>query len=392
LIVIFRVYFYGTGIRFSTIGGRDFILKAQVLAGGRGRGHFDNGLQGGVQLVYSPDEAKKLADKMIGHRLITKQTDSKGKLCKEVMVCHRLFTRREFYFSITMDRKYSGPVMIGSSKGGVNIEEVAKEHPDAIITIPVNISEGIKREQAEEMIRKLGLPDSCLEQGIDMITKLYNLFINADCNLLEINPLAEDSAGNVICMDCKMVIDDNAEHRQKQLFTLVDKSLQDEMEVRAEKAQLNYIRLSGNIGCMVNGAGLAMATMDIIKLHNGDPANFLDVGGGATVEQVTEAFRIITSDKKVNAILVNIFGGIMRCDVIAQGIINAARELKLKIPIVCRLQGTHEEDAMALIANAGLKILACESLDEASALVVKLANIVTLAKEAAIDVKFELPI
>lgn len=376
----------------AELGGRDFILKAQVLAGGRGKGKFDNGLQGGIQLVYSPEEAKEKASQMIGHRLITKQTDSKGKLCKEIMVCHRLYTRREYYLSFTMDRKYAGPVMIGSSRGGVNIEEVAKEDPDAIITIPVDIVEGLKKDKAQEMINRMGFPENCTEQGVEVLLKLYDLFIKSDCTLLEINPMAEDNAGKVVCMDCKMLIDENASFRQKELFAMVDKSQQDEMEVRAEKAQLNYIHLSGNIGCMVNGAGLAMATMDIIKLHNGDPANFLDVGGGATVEQVTEAFRIITSGSKVNAILVNIFGGIMRCDVIAQGIINAARELKLKIPIVCRLQGTYEEDAKALIVNAGLKILACDNLDDAASLVVKLADIITLAKAASVDVKFELPI
>jgi len=209
---------------------------------------------------------------------------------------------------------------------------------------------------------------------------------------LEINPLAEDVSGTVYCMDCKVVLDDNADFRQKKLFALKDQSQVDEMEVRAAKANLNYIRLSGTIGCMVNGAGLAMATMDIIKLNGGDPANFLDVGGGATVEQVKEAFGILTSDPNVHAILVNIFGGIMRCDVIAQGIILAAKELKLKIPIVVRLQGTQVEDAKALIANSQLRILACDSLDEAAKMVVKLATIITLARQASVDVKFELPI
>jgi succinyl-CoA synthetase beta subunit len=374
------------------IGGQDFVVKAQVLAGGRGKGRFDSGLQGGVQVVFSAEEAKQKAAKMIGFHLITKQTDEKGRLCSEVMVCQRLFTRREYYFSLTLDRKYAGPVMIGSSKGGVNIEEVAKEDPNAIITIPVDITKGMTETDARQMATKMGFHELCVDQAIEVMLKLYDMFIKSDCSLIEINPMAEDVNGKVFCMDCKVLLDDNASFRQKELFAMVDKTQEDEMEVRAEKAQLNYIRLWGNIGCMVNGAGLAMATMDIIKLHGGDPANFLDVGGGATVEQVTEAFRIITSDNKVSAVLVNIFGGIMRCDVIAQGIINAARELKLRIPIICRLQGTQVDDAKALIANSSLKILACDNLDEAAKMVVKLANIMTLAKEASVDVKFELPI
>jgi len=292
-----------------------------------------------------------------------------------------------------LDRNTSGPVLIGSSKGGVNIEEVAASDPSAIITIPVDINIGVTPEMAREMAEKMGFQDRCKEQAIDIIQKLYNLFIKSDCSLLEINPMAEDVEGDVYCMDCKLVLDANAEFRQKELFSLKDNRQEDELEIRAANANLNYIRLDGNIGCMVNGAGLAMATMDIIKLHGGEPANFLDVGGGATVEQVTEAFKIITADKtKVHAILVNIFGGIMRCDVIAQGIINAATELNLKIPVVVRLQGTQVEDAKALIANSKLRILACDSLQEAAKMVVKLSSIVELAKQAAVDVKFELSI
>jgi len=374
------------------IGGQDFVVKAQVLAGGRGKGRFDSGLQGGVHIVTSPEEAKTKAVKMIGHRLITKQTDEKGVKCNEVMIAKRMYPRKEYYFSITLDRKFGGPVMIGSSKGGMNIEEVAKEDPSAIITIPVDITTGLKKEDAQKMVKELGISGASADKATEIIQKLYELFIKSDGNLIEINPLAEDVSGTVYCMDCKAVLDDNADFRQKKLFGLADKSQVDEMELRAAKANLNYIRLSGSIGCMVNGAGLAMATMDIIKLNGGEPANFLDVGGGATVEQVKEAFGILTSDPNVHAIMVNIFGGIMRCDVIAQGIVLAAKELKLKIPIVVRLQGTKVDDAKALIANSQLRILACDSLDEAAKMVVKLATIMTLAKQAAVDVKFELPI
>ncbi|RCN26918.1 succinate-CoA ligase, beta subunit [Ancylostoma caninum] len=309
------------------------------------------------------------------------------------MVCKRLFTRREYYFSITLDRNTNGPILIGSSRGGVNIEEVAATEPDAIVKVPIDMSVGVTNEIAADVAAKMGFQGDCAKQAADIITKLYNLFRKTDATLLEINPMAEDVNGDVYCMDCKMLLDTNAEFRQPELFSLKDSKQEDPLEIRAAAANLNYIRLDGNIGCMVNGAGLAMATMDIIKLHGGEPANFLDVGGGATVEQVTEAFKIITADKKkVNAILVNIFGGIMRCDVIAQGIIQAAKELDLKIPIVVRLQGTKVEDAKALIATSQLRILPCDNLDEAAKMVVKLSDIVHLARAAQIDVKFELSI
>ncbi|CAI4233255.1 unnamed protein product [Auanema sp. JU1783] len=375
------------------IGGKDYVIKAQVLAGGRGKGKFDSGLQGGVQIVFTPEEAEEKAKLMIGSNLVTKQTDHRGKRCDEVMVCKRLFTRREYYFSITLDRTTNGPIIIGSSRGGVNIEEVAETEPDAIVKVPIDLSVGITEEIAKDVATRMGFQGDCLTQASEIIKKLYNLFRKSDATLIEINPMAEDVNGDVYCMDCKLLLDSNAEFRQADLFSLKDSKQEDELEIRAAAANLNYIRLDGNIGCMVNGAGLAMATMDIIKLHGGEPANFLDVGGGATVEQVTEAFKIITADeKKVNAILVNIFGGIMRCDVIAQGIIQAANELKLKIPIVVRLQGTKVEDAKALIATSQLRILPCDNLDEAAKMVVKLSNIVNLARAAQIDVKFELSI
>ncbi|CAD5229613.1 unnamed protein product [Bursaphelenchus okinawaensis] len=377
----------------KSIGGKDYVVKAQVLAGGRGKGKFDSGLEGGVKIVYTPEEAREMAKKMIGYHLQTKQTVGEGPLCEKVMVAKRLFTRREYYFSITLDRVTNGPILIGSSRGGMNIEEVAATEPDAIIKVPIDINHGVDDKIAQDLAQKMGFAESSRDQAADIIKKLYNVFLQSDCSLLEINPLSEDVDGNVVCMDCKVNLDSNAVFRQKELFALKDEKQEDPLEVRAGKADLNYIRLDGNIGCLVNGAGLAMATMDIIKLHGGEPANFLDVGGGATVEQVTEAFKIITADKtKVNAILVNIFGGIMRCDIIAQGIIKAATELDLKIPIVVRLQGTQVEDAKALIANSKMRILACDSLDEAAKMVVKLSSIVGLAKAASVDVKFELSI
>ncbi|VDN24725.1 unnamed protein product [Gongylonema pulchrum] len=377
----------------AKIGGKDLVVKAQVLTGGRGKGYFDSGLQGGVQLVFSPEEARDKAAMMLGSRIFTKQTGAQGRLCEEVMVCKRLFTRREYYFSITMDRHSGGPVAVGSSKGGVNIEQVAAEDPNAIVKCPIDIFEGLTDAKAMSVAEQMSFRDECKQQAAEIFKKLYNLFIKFDATLVEINPMAEDVNGTIYCLDCKLNVDSNARHRQQNLFALEDEHQQDYLELRATKADLNYIRLDGSIGCMVNGAGLAMATMDIIKLHGGEPANFLDVGGSATVEQVTEAFRIITADKdKVHAILVNIFGGIMRCDIIAQGMINAVKELQLKVPVVVRLQGNRVADAKALIANAQLRMLPCDDLDDAAKMAVKLSQIVQLARSASVDVNFELSI
>ncbi|CAI9720093.1 succinate--CoA ligase ADP-forming subunit beta, mitochondrial [Octopus vulgaris] len=376
----------------SETGNSDVVLKAQVLAGGRGRGEFESGLKGGVKLVYTAEEARKLAAQMIGSKLITKQTGAAGRICNSVMVCERLYSRREYYFAIAMERAYSGPVMVSSMQGGMAIEDVARDNPDAIIKEPIDINTGLTKEQCLEMAKKLGMAGKSIEQVVDIMQKLYNVFIKYDATMVEINPLSEDANGDVYCMDCKLNFDDNAAHRQKDIFAWKDWSQEDPRDHQAADADLNYIGLDGSIGCLVNGAGLAMATMDIIKLHGGNPANFLDVGGGATAKQVTEAFRLITSDQNVQAILVNIFGGIMRCDVIAQGIIAAAAELQLRIPIVVRLQGTRVEDAKALIASSNLKILSCDNLDEAAKMIVRLSTIVGLAREAFVDVKFELPL
>lgn len=372
---------------------QDVVVKAQVLAGGRGKGHFTSGLNGGVKLCFSAEEAEKVAGQMIGHRLITKQTGEEGRLCNSVMVVERLYCRREFYFAIAMDRTFMGPVMVGSSQGGMNIEEVARDNPHAIIKEPVDITTGLTREQSVNLAADMGFDAASIDQAADTFLKLYNnVFLKYDSTLLEINPMAEDAHGNVYCMDCKLNFDDNAAYRQPDIFSLRDWTQEDPRERIAAQSDLNYIGLDGSIGCLVNGAGLAMATMDIIKLHGGMPANFLDVGGGATSKQVTEAFRLITSDSKVHSILVNIFGGIMRCDVIAQGIVKAGEELDIKIPIVVRLQGTRVEDAKAILAASPLRMFASDDLDSAATMAVKLASIVTLAKEAAVGVTFELPL
>lgn len=370
---------------------KDIVLKAQVLAGGRGKGAFKGGLKGGVRMVFTPEEAEELAGQMIGDYLITKQTGEKGRICNAVMVTERKFPRKEYYFAFMMERSFAGPVLIASSQGGVNIEEVAAENPQAILYEPVDITVGITKEQALKVADAVGLKDK-RDLTAEMLIKMYNLFISKDASLIEINPYAEDASGSYFGLDAKMRFDDNAEFRQKELFALRDWTQEDAKEVEAAKHSLNYIALDGTIGCLVNGAGLAMATMDIIKLHGGEPANFLDVGGGATATQVKEAFKIITADPKVCAIMVNIFGGIMRCDVIAEGIIAAAQELNLKIPIICRLQGTNVDDAKVLIASAAMKILPCDNLDEAARLAVKLSSIVGLARAAKLDVNFEIPL
>ncbi|XP_051158508.1 succinate--CoA ligase [ADP-forming] subunit beta, mitochondrial isoform X2 [Leptopilina boulardi] len=368
---------------------KDIVLKAQVLAGGRGKGHFKGTNVSGVKMCETPEEARVLAKSMLGKLLITKQTGEAGRICNSVMITQRKFPRKEYYLAVMMERAFGGPVIIASSQGGVNIEEVAATNPDAIMYEPIDIEKGITKEQADKIVTKLGL-DNVKDSISKMIMNLYEMFLKKDALLLEVNPLAEDINGEYFALDCKCRFDDNAEFRQKNLFGLRDWSQEDPKEVEAAKFDLNYIALDGNIGCMVNGAGLAMATMDIIKLHGGEPANFLDVGGGATASAVKEAFKIITSDPRVDALLVNIFGGIMRCDVIAEGIIAATKELDLRIPVVVRLQGTNVDEAKALIANAGLKIVPVDDLDEAARVAVKLSTIVKIAASAKVGVNFEL--
>merc|ERR1712123_492790 len=360
------------------IDSNDLVVKAQVLAGGRGKGHFAGGAKGGVRLVYSPEEVEEASAGMIGDFLITKQTGAEGRICNSVMVTERKYTRKEVY--------------IASSEGGVNIEEVAEKNPEAIVKFPIDVVKGLEFEGAKEIAAAIGINAKKVDEVAQILLNLYDLFLTKDASMVEINPFAEDSNGNFVCLDAKLKFDDNAEFRQAGVFGQRDWSQEDQREVAAAEYNLNYIALDGDIGCMVNGAGLAMATMDIIKLHGGSPANFLDVGGGATADQVKEAFKIITGDPKVNALMVNIFGGIMRCDVIAEGIIAAARELNLMTPIVVRLQGTNVDEAKVMIGSSGLKILPVDNLDEAARLSCKLSKIVAVARDAHLDVKFEMPI
>lgn len=366
--------------------GSDVVVKAQVLAGGRGLGSFKNGFKGGVHMCYTPDSAADVAEKMIGEYLVTKQTGAGGRLCAKALITERLYLRREMYFAILYDRESQGPVIVASRVGGTSIEDIAAADPTAITKIPVDIRKGLSKEDAEACAKALGFVEGDgLAMAIDQVEKLYQLFIDKDATLLEINPLAETSDGDVMCIDAKINFDDNAEFRHADIFEQRDTSQEDPREVRAAKHDLNYIGLDGNIGCLVNGAGLAMATMDIIKLHGGEPANFLDVGGSATETQVTEAFTILNDDPNVEAILVNIFGGIMRCDVIAQGIISAAEKLDMRVPVIVRLQGNKADEAKDLIHNSGLKLVASDDLDLAAKKACKLAEIVKLAN--AVDVK-----
>jgi len=370
------------------IGSSDLVVKAQVLAGGRGKGQFKGGSGGGVKLVYSPADVEEAAGGMIGDFLVTKQTGEDGRICEKVMVTERKYTRREFYVAFMNERAFGGPVIVASSEGGVNIEDVAAKNPDAIIKFPIDIMNGLDLEGAKQVASAIGVQAAKVDEVANVLLSLYELFLSKDASMVEINPFAEDNTGNFVCLDAKLRFDDNAEFRQKAVFDQRDWKQEDPREVAAAEYNLNYIALDGDIGCMVNGAGLAMATMDIIKLHGGSPANFLDVGGGATAGQVKEAFKIITGDPKVNALLVNIFGGIMRCDVIAEGIIAAAKELKLATPIVVRLQGTMVDEAKVMIGASGMKILPVSDLEEAARLVCKLSKIVEISKDAGLSVTF----
>lgn len=376
----------------EALNTQDLIIKAQVLAGGRGLGVFDSGLRGGVKLCNSPKEVRTYAEQMLGHTLVTKQTGPEGKLVNKVLIAKRHFLRRETYIAIMLDRGFGGPVFVGCSQGGVDIEKIAHETPSMIVKEPIDIQKGPTPHQTEKLARSLGFSDQRIPLVQQQLANLYKFFIEKDCTLAEVNPFAETSDGEVMCIDAKVSFDSNAGFRQKDLASMKDSTQQDPREVEAEKYDLNYIGLDGSIGCLVNGAGLAMATMDIIKLYGGSPANFLDVGGGATKQQVTEAIKILSHDPKVKVILINIFGGIMRCDVIALGLIAAVRELSLKIPLVVRLQGTNVAEAKKLMLDSGLRILSADDLDDAAQKSVNADRIIEIAEKSGLDVSFELPL
>lgn len=344
----------------------EYVIKAQVLAGGRGLGHFDNGFKSGVHITKDSSKVAEIASKMLGNRLITKQTPKEGILVKKVMVAESVNIMRETYLCILLDRTYNGPVIIASCAGGTDIETVAENTPHLIKTVPIDIFEGVTDEIAQDLAGFLEFKGNLKTKAAEQIKKLWKLFLKVDVLQMEINPFVETDKGEVISVDAKLQFDDNAQFRQADIFNVEDFSESDPKEVEAAQAKLNYVALSGNIGCLVNGAGLAMATMDIIKLHGGEPANFLDVGGGVQEEQVLKAFQILISDKNVKAILVNVFGGIVNCAIIANGIVNASRNLKLNIPLVVRLEGTNVHEAKKILAKSGLKIQAASDLDDAA--------------------------
>lgn len=345
---------------------KEYVIKAQVLAGGRGKGHFDNGFKGGVHLTKDPAKVSELVNAMIGHRLITKQTPKEGIPVSKVMVAEAIDITRETYFCILMDRESNGPVLVASPDGGVDIEEVAEKTPDRIKKIPVDIHTGVTDEIANEIAKFLGFEGALGKQCAEQVKRLYKLFIDVDCLQLEVNPLAETPEGVIYTADAKLGFDDNAKFRQKAVFDMEDTTESDPREVEATSFNLNYVQMDGNIGCLVNGAGLAMATMDIIKLYGGEPANFLDVGGSVQEHQVKEAFRIISGDDRVKAILVNVFGGIVNCATIANGVVNACKALGLHLPLVVRLEGTNVEAAKKILADSGLPIQSATDLDDAA--------------------------
>ena len=344
------------------MGLSQYVVKAQVHAGGRGKGTFKNG----VHVVKSVEEVEEVAGKMLNQVLVTKQTGETGKLVSKIMVAEAVDLKKECYFAILQDRARECPVIVASTEGGMDIEEVAATRPEAIIREHIDPALGILPFQALKIAVALGLTGPLLRQATKLITNVYKLFTALDCSLVEINPLVVTTDDRVCALDAKFNFDDNALYRHPEIMEMRDETEEDPREVEAGKYDLNYIGLDGNIGCMVNGAGLAMATMDIIKYYGGEPANFLDVGGSATEEMVTNAFRILTSDKNVKALLVNIFGGIMRCDVIAQGIVAAAKNIDMKIPLVVRLEGTNVEIGKKILADSGISIIPADNLDEAA--------------------------
>ncbi len=356
------------------LGGPVWVVKAQIHAGGRGKGRFKEataGDKGGVRITKSVSEAAEEAQKMLGRTLVTHQTGPAGKVVNRIYIEDGAGIARELYLALLIDRGSSRISFVCSTEGGMDIEEVAAHTPEKILSFSVDPASGIQAFHGRRVAFALGLDGKQIRQCVDLINRLYRLFTEKDCEMLEINPLIVTTAGELKCLDAKMSFDGNAMYRQPDIMALRDETEEDPKELAASKFDLNYIALDGEIGCMVNGAGLAMATMDIIKLYGSEPANFLDVGGGATTEKVTEAFKIITSDPQVKGILVNIFGGIMRCDVIAEGVIAAVKEVGLTVPLVVRLEGTNVELGKKILNESGLAVITADDLADAAEKIVK---------------------
>ena len=355
------------------LGGPVWVVKSQIHAGGRGAGRFKDNPQGkgGVRVVRSIDDVVKNVGEMVGHVLVTKQTGPAGRKVKRVYIEEGCDIERELYLGMLIDRATSRVTLMASTEGGMEIEEVAARHPEKILKVAIDPAIGLQGFHARKIAFGLGLEGKEIASATRLMLGMYKAFIELDASVVEVNPLVVTGAGEVLALDAKINLDDNALFRHKDLLAMRDESEEDPTEVEASKHDLNYIKLDGNIGCMVNGAGLAMATMDIIKLNGGEPANFLDVGGGATRERVTAAFKLILSDKNVEGLLVNIFGGIMRCDVIAEGVVAAACEVSLKVPLVVRLAGTNVSLGKKILAESGLPILSADNLANAAEKVVK---------------------
>ena len=343
----------------KTVSDNLWVVKAQIHAGGRGKG-------GGVKIAKSLEEVKSLSSEIIGMNLVTHQTGKDGKRVRKIYIEAGTDIAEEFYISMVVDRQTSKISFIASTEGGVDIEEVAEKTPEKIVAVNIEPSEGVTNKETNLICKSLGLEGDLANQVEDLCNNLYSAFLESDMSLLEINPLVITSDRKIICLDAKVNFDDNALFRHPNFRELLDPHEEDPSELKASEFDLSYIKLDGNIGCLVNGAGLAMATMDIIKLYGEEPANFLDVGGSATKEKVTEAFKIILSDENVKGILVNIFGGIMRCDVVAEGIVNAAREINISVPLVVRLEGTNAEKGKKIIEDSGLTIISGSDLDDAA--------------------------
>jgi succinyl-CoA synthetase beta subunit len=349
------------------LGSNIVVVKAQIHAGGRGKG-------GGVKLAKSVDEVERIASQMIGMTLVTHQTGPEGRIVSRVLIEEGLQMTRELYLSIVLDRAAGKPVMMASADGGMDIEEVAAKTPERIHKVHIEPGVGLVPFEARKLGFAIGLDGAQANKAVKLMTALYNAFVATDASLVEINPLVVTASGDLIALDAKMNFDDNALYRHPDIRDLRDLGEEDALEIEASKFSLNYIHLDGNIGCMVNGAGLAMATMDIIKLAGGEPANFLDVGGGANAEQIRNAFKILMSDKNVKAVLINIFGGILRCDVLAQGVIAAVKELGVPVPIVIRMEGTNVEEGKRLLKESAMNFTTADSMDEAANKVVQLAG------------------
>ena len=353
--------------KFKILKTNKIVLKAQIHAGGRGKA-------GGIKIVNNINELKKEAKSLFGKKLVTHQTGPQGKEVKRLYLEETCNIEKEFYLSCLVDRSSSKIAFISSAEGGVDIEGVAKNNPEKIITVKLNLSASVHEEDIKKIIQPFGLPEKSKKQAFHLIQSIYKVLIEKDASLIEVNPLILTKGGKLLCLDAKINFDDNAIYRHPDILSLKDVNEEDPLEAEASKHELAYIKLDGKIGCMVNGAGLAMATMDIIKLYGSEPANFLDVGGGASKEKVSAAFKIILSDKNVKGILINIFGGIMRCDVLAQGVVDAAKETNLSVPLVVRLAGTNVELGKEILKKSNLKIISANNLADAAKKIVEVTK------------------